>query len=398
LKTSNPKLTLSRRLCTAIFGVGLIGLVGSVSTYSAFSARTFNFSEQFQAASGSLLLTDTTGFTSASTTLGRGGVGAPNQTGTDPRSLAECATPAVAQVCSTLLKSVNVAGAGMAPGQYLQGTITIGNPGTLPATVALQIQNVKTNNGNNSLYGANGAAGTSPCPTDIAGVAAPGASGPQLKTTQTAPGYLGTPVPIAGCLDLGQALRITIQDGGAAGTGPQCLFGNDRGAGANGNDLLQAPRVGGLSTGGAGLSSFVATGAKLGTGSGNCDDVSAAGVLGRPNAPVLPGSNPKDRFGTEASPAGNTAFAGLSGITNLIFIPGGSASVSVVNSTVFGGNLRAVPQWGASEAHTFTITLALPDTGTTLLTDTHNNTHPVGNDNPFQGGAVSFDLYWFGVQ
>ena len=46
----------------------------------------------------------------------------------------------------------------------------------------------------------------------------------------------------------------------------------------------------------------------------------------------------------------------------------------------------------------FTVTLALPDTGMTRVTDHNNNIYNVGNDNPYQGGAVSFDLYWFAAQ
>jgi hypothetical protein len=390
-------LRLSRRALTVIFSVGLVGLLGSLTTYGTFSARTFNSSEQFTASAGSLILSDTTGFTSASITLGRGGTGAANQSGTDPRTLSECASPTIAQVCTKLLKSTNVAAPGMAPGQYLQGTITITNNGDLPITAALQVQNVKTNNGNNSLY-ASGATGTTPCATDVDGAAAPGSNGPQLPAGGTVVGYGGAAVPVTGCLDLGQAVRITIQDAGAGGTGPQCLFGNDRGGGANGNNNLQAPVTGGLSTGGSGLRTYVATGSKLGVGSGRCDDLSAAGLLGRPTAPVLPGSNPKDRFGTQTSAPGNTSFAGLSGTDSYVFIPGASASFSLVNSPTFGGNLAGVPQWAPGEAHTFTITVALPDTGYVAITDANNNAYPYSADNPYQGGALSFDLYWFAIQ
>lgn len=397
LAVARAKLRLQRRLLTSMLGLGITGMLGSAGTFALFTASSSNPNNVFTA--GTLLLTDTTSFTSATTTLG-GGSTAPNQTGTDPRSgLADCSS-VVAQQCKTLIKSVNVAARGIEPGQYLRGQITISNVGTLPATVAMQVQNVKTNNGNNSLY-ASGASGVQPCPGDIAGVAAPVAGGPQLTSGATTPGFGGN-VPITGCLDLGAALRVTVQDAGVTGTGPQCVFGNDTGgglgvAGTNANNHLQAPVSGGLSTGGAGLTTYVATGTKLGAGSGACDDFSQASALGTAGAPVLPGANPKDTFGAQ-SPVVAGTFAALSGTSTLVFIPGGGTSTSLTNSAALGGNLLAVPQWAAAESHQFTVTIALPDTGTTLITDHNNDKYRVGNDNPYQGGAVSFDLFWFAAQ
>lgn len=385
----------TRRLLVALLGLGVIGFTGTMGTYALFTAS--NNSLTNTVSSGTLLLADTTSFTSATTTLGLGAT-APNQTGTDPRSLAECSATTVASTCSTLLKSVNVAAAGIEPGQYLRGTITIANSGTLPATIMMQVQNVKTNNGDNSLYGANGASGTSPCPSDVAGVASPGQTGAQLTTTSTAAGYQGTPVAISGCTDLGSALRISIQDAGANGTGAQCLFGNDTGGGSAGNDHLQAPVSGGFRSGSVSITTYSATGTKLGTGSGTCDDLSQTAVLGRPSSPVLPGSNPKDSFGTESSSAGNSSFAGLSGTNRVVIIPGGGSSHSVVSGTQLGGNLSGIPQWAPAETHVITVSIAMPNTGTTQVTDRNSNKYNVGNDNAYQGGAVSFDLYWFAVQ
>ena len=391
---AQTKLRLQRRLLTSMLGLGITGMLGSAGTFALFTASSTN-SGTFTA--GSLMMTDTTSFTSAVTTLNNG----PNRSGTDPRSGTDCATAAQAQQCATLIKSVNVAGAGMEPGQYLQGQITIKNAGTLPATMALQIQNVKTNNGNNSLY-ASGATGFQSCAGDVAGVASPGSSGAQLTAGATVAGFGGGTVPITGCLDVGTALRITIQDAGSGGTGPQCLFGNDTGgtlgaSATNGNNHLQAPISGGLSTGGAGLSTYVATGTKLGTGSGACDDFSQAGVLGTPASPVTPGSNPKDTFGVQSAAAAGS-FAALSGTSTLIFVPGAGSTTSLTNSASLGGNLTALPQWAANESHTFTVTLAFPDTGSTLLVDHNNDAYRVSNDNPYQGGAASFDLYWFAAQ
>ncbi|HLG71576.1 MAG TPA: SipW-dependent-type signal peptide-containing protein [Chloroflexota bacterium] len=390
-------MRLPRKLLFGMMGIGVVSMLGSVGTLAAFTASSDNPSNDFSA--GTLQLTDTTGFTSAATSFGSA---AANRSGTDPRNLSECSTIAIAQTCSTLIKSVNVSTDGIQPGQYLQATVALTNGGTLPATIAMQVQNAKTNNGNNSLYGS-GAAGYSPCPSDIAGVSSPGSSGAQLTAGATKAGYQGAPVPITGCLDIGKALRITIQDGGGGGTGPQCLFGNDTGGtlgatSTNGNDHLQAPLTSGFSVGGTGLSTYVATGSKVGVGSGACDDLSGSAVLGSISTPVLPGANPKDQFGIQTATAGNSSFTALSGITSLIFVPGGGTTTSLINSPTYGGNLRSLPQWAAGESHTFTVTLALPNTGTTQLTDHNHDKYYVGNDNPYQGGAVSFDLYWFAIQ
>lgn len=384
-------MKIPRKVLFALMGVGAMGALGSVGTMAVFTASFDYPNNTFT--SGTLMLKDTTGFTSAATTLGS--ATAPNLTGTDPRTSSECSTAVVAQTCTNLLKSVNVASSGMEPGQYLRGTITITNAGTLPATVAMQVQNVKTNNGDNSLYGS-GASGYAPCPSDIAGTGSPGTSGAQLTSGATTPGYNSAAVPITGCQDLGTALRITVQDVGGAGS--QCVFGNDTGGsvgstGTNGNDRLQAPGTSGLGVGASGLHTYVATGT-----SGACDDLSQTNVLGSPSSPVLPGSNPKDAFGLQTATPGNTSFAALSGGTSMIFIAGGGTTKSVVNQAALGGNLTQVPQWAASESHTFTVTLAFPNTGTTLLTDHNSDRLTVGKDNPYQGGAASFDLYWFAIQ
>jgi hypothetical protein len=202
---------------------------------------------------------------------------------------------------------------------------------------------------------------------------------------------------------VGKALRITIQDGGGGSTGSQCVFGNDTGGtvgavATNGNDRLQAPSTSGFSVGAAGLNTYVATGSPLGTGSGACDDLSQSNVLGTASSPVLPGANPKDAFGVQTAAAGNTSLAALSGTNSMIFVPGGGATRSLVNLPALGGNLTNVPQWAVGEAHSFTVTIAFPNTGWTLLTDRNNDRYYVGNDNVYQGGAVSFDLYWFAIQ
>jgi hypothetical protein len=98
------------------------------------------------------------------------------------------------------------------------------------------------------------------------------------------------------------------------------------------------------------------------------------------------------------SPAPAGSFAALSGTSTLIFVPGAGTTKSLTNSAALGGNLTLVPQWAANESHTFTVTLAFPDTGNTLLVDHNNDRYQVSNDNPYQGGAMSFDMYWFAAQ
>jgi predicted ribosomally synthesized peptide with SipW-like signal peptide len=384
------RLTLSRKVCVSAMGIGVISMLGSIGTFAAFTATTTNPGNTFTA--GNLTLTDTTGFTSPTITLGQG---APNLTGSDPRTASDCPVAIVAFVCSSLLRSVNVAAPGIEAGQYLQGTITIANSGTLPATISLQIQNIKTNNGNGSVT--SGAAGVNPCAADINGVSVPAATGAQLTTGATTGTSFGGAVPLTGCADLGNALRVTIQDAGAVGTGPQCVFGNDTGGGVNGNNNLQAPIQAALNTSGPGLQTYVATGRPLGQGSGVCDDFGQVGALGSASHPVLPGANPKDQFGTQTAPSAGT-FASLNGTSSFIFVPGAGSSRSILNDVNVGGNLTNMPQWSANESHTFTVTIALPDTGTTRITDRNNDVYDVGNDNPYQGGAVSFDLYWFASQ
>jgi hypothetical protein len=369
-------LKRSRKLLTVVLGIGIAGLLGSLGSY-AFSAYTFTFDNTTTMSTATLTLTDTTGFTSAATSIS----GA-NRDGTDPRTLAECSTLLVAQTCSSLLRSVNVASKGMEPGQYLRGTISItngGGPASVPATLILHVQNVLTNNGNNSLY-TTGATGTSACPADIAGVASPGTTGAQLTSGILAQNGSGTPVAgqtLTGCQDLGNALRITIHDD----TVPQCLFGNAAGT--------QAPTNSGAV--GTGFTAFYAV-------TGSCDDLSQAGLLGSASSPVSPGANPKDLFGAQNSTAGNTSFAGLSNTNNLLFIPGSGTTKSKVVDAALGGDLTGITQWASNEAHTFTVTVSFPDTGTTQVTDRNNDRHRVSNDNRFQGGAVSFDLYWFAIQ
>jgi predicted ribosomally synthesized peptide with SipW-like signal peptide len=384
------KLSLFKKVCLTVMGVGVVSSLVSVGTFATFTATTTNPGNSF--AAGTLTLTDTTGSFAAFGTTN------PNSNGTtNPSTQAECATAVIASACTSLLKSVNVATQGMEPGQYLQGAITVVNSGTLPAVIAMQVQKLKTNNGNNTV--ASGATGFSACAGDIAGVAAPGTTGTQLNST--------TNSAIVGCNDLGTAMRITIQDAGsiggtatnvagaaapvAVGTGTQCVYGHD-----NGTANTQAPA--------AGLSqTYVATGSRSGIASttGACDNLATvSGFLGSPSTPVAAGANPKDLFGTQTGGAtlSTNGFAALNGSGVFVFIPGSSPSKSLTNAAAFGGNLTGVFQWLPGESHTFTVTLALPDTGVTSLTDANGDVYNVSNDNQYAGGASSFDLVWLATQ
>ena len=381
------KLGTFKKLCLTVMGVGVVGSLVSVGTFASFTATTTNPGNTF--AAGTLTLQDTTGYTSAATTLG---AAAPNLTAVspfDPRTtVATCETPSslIGSVCTTLLRSANVAGAGMEPGQYLQGTITVKNSGTLPATVAMQIQNVSTTNGS----------GTTPslgaCASDISSV---------IITNKTG--------SFTGCSDIGNALAITISDAGGSGGSAHCVYG-----GFDGSTTANGANAAPIASGTTGLkfavptSQFVAGGtdSTSASTSGACDvlsNTSSPDNLGTAASPATLASSPlaNDLFG----PSGTSlsSFAKLNGTlsganpTNLIFIPGTSTTKSLTNSATFGGQLNTIPQWKAGESHTFTITIAFPDTGVHAVT-TNGDTYNVSNDEIFQGGAVKFDLVWLATQ
>ena len=58
------------------------------------------------------------------------------------------APASIASACRGIIKSVNVAAKGVEPGQYLKASVTITNAGTLPATIAMQVQHLETTDGN----------------------------------------------------------------------------------------------------------------------------------------------------------------------------------------------------------------------------------------------------------
>ncbi len=177
------KLSLFKRACLTVMGVGVISSLVSVGTFATFTATTTNPGNTF--AAGVLTITDVAAGTALST--------GPNITGAAAALIngASDCTAALASACKTVIKTSNVAAAGMEPGQYAEGTITLTNPaGNLPGVFALQIQNVAST------------AATAGCPTDINNAGGPGGGV---------------------CSKLGLGLNITIED--ANGGSTQCIYG-----------------------------------------------------------------------------------------------------------------------------------------------------------------------------
>jgi len=382
-------------------GIGVMSMLGSAGTFATFTATTTNPNNTF--AAGTLKLQDTTGFTGFGSTN-------TNFVAADPRtggSANDCSAAGgtVGSACTTLLRSYNVATAGMEPGQFLRGTITVTNSGTLPATMAMLIENVQARNGDGSLIslpnlttdtGAASLANNAKCASDLGNGSSPGAPGNTGQQTGNASLTSGVNV-FNTCNELGQALRITVEDT----TQSQCIYGR---AGGSTQAPSYAPAVS--------ATSYLAV-------SGTCDNLTSASLIGSNtgSSPVAAGTNNLlDFFGwaTNAhsataainsgiandTPGAGKGFVSLqsNGTDHYIFIPGTSSTKSLVNSTTFGGNLTNIAQWSPAEAHTFTVTLAFPETGVIAITDANNDKYNVGADDRFQGGGVTFDLVFTATQ
>src|SRR5438132_622753 len=179
------KLNMFKRVCLTVMGVGVISSLVSVGTFATFTATTTNPGNTF--AAGVLTITDVTAGAAQAT--------GPNITSTAANALlgtgSDC-TAALASACKQLIKTVNVASAGMEPGQYVEGTITLTNPaGNLPGVFAVQVQNVTST------------ANTTNCPSDIDNAGGPGAGA---------------------CSKLGLGLNISIEDNNGP-SGTQCIYG-----------------------------------------------------------------------------------------------------------------------------------------------------------------------------
>ncbi|HEU0167050.1 MAG TPA: hypothetical protein VFS62_04675 [Chloroflexota bacterium] len=403
--------TFVRRLCISLIGVGLASMLADGGTFAAYTATTTNPNDTF--AAGTLKLTDTTGLP----TTPFNGVSAPNGNGTsDPRgSGTDCSGSSIASACKGIIKSVNVAAKGIEPGQYLTAKVTITNAGTLPATIAMQVQHLETANGN----GIGGPAAVAARPTGAS--CASELSNANTNTINATSAFLvsdrtGT---FGGCTDLGKGLAITIADDGG-GSVPHCVYGGfDSSTSASSPSSGSAPLASSTSQAPP-TGMFVAAGPDT-TGSssaGTCDDLTAVGNLGTPASPIPISKSPpaNDLFGVQeadtssnACQTGTGGLAALNGCLNsgipqkLIFIPGTSTQPkSVTNAAAYGGDLTHIKQWAPGESHTFTVTIALPDAGAQVVhlngagagTDDLN----VSNDDIFHGGAIVFDLLWLATQ
>lgn len=359
------RMTLFRKLCLTFMGIGVISSLMSVGTFATFTATTTNPSNTF--AAGTLKLTNVA--------LSTGQISGPNitSTGSGAQQSGTSCTNVVASSCQRLLSAVSVASDGLEPGQYVTGTITVTNSGTLPSTVAMQVQNLKTDKGG----GSNGAA-FSACPTDNS------ATSPTSGSTTTS----------TLCTDLGKALNITIEDAYGSSGHTQCVFGSPTTSHAS-NGTSAAPSASNTLS-----QTYVAVGfGSTGTTSDLCDGITTTANLGTAASPSS-GQIVSDAFGTEgSSTVTDFAFFGNSGTSKYIFVPGDSSTKSLTTgSNNFGGVLTGIPQWAANEVHTFTVTIAFPDSGSSLVTDANSDSYYVSKDDKYQGGGVSFDLVWLASQ
>src|SRR5690349_9520129 len=341
------KLNLFKKVCLTVMGVGVVSSLVSVGTFATFTAATTNTSNSFT--SGTLTLTNVTSSVGAAQTLVGSGTAPQTLASQNASSGTDCSSGVVANSCATVLSVSNVVASGLEPGEFVQGQLAITNSGSLPATVALQVQNLLT-------------------------------TVPTCGTGAT-------------CADPGPALNITINDS----TSGKCLFGDASG--------VAAPSGSPLQVGAAACTSIITT-AALGTGSSSVtrpgNSVFGACLTGcNPTAATPAGSLATfSRNATGGTPA-----------SSLIFVPGThitTKSLTNAASPTGPGNLTGINQWaanstssgGLAESHTFVVTIAFPDTGYTTKT-IGSDTFLYGSDNGYQGVTgtqVSFDLVFLAFQ
>lgn len=342
------KMNLFRKVCVTVMGVGVISSLMSVGTFATFTATTTNPGNTF--AAGTLKIS-TSADTSPVTTASNSNLStAPNKTNAsgDFGSNSTCTT-VIASSCGAILVTSNVSSEGLEPGQYVKGHITIKNDGTLPAIVAVNVQQMFST------------AATTACPSDISG-----------SGLTTGAGTIGA------CAALGNALNITIHDDSTfAGANGACLYGSGEHTTTTNVASTSSPN-----------SDHVAV-------AGACDDVTAAVATG---IKINPGASqtPSDLFGAPASTGLGAYAVSGAGVGTSIYVSGGDSSHSVtVGSTT-------VNYWAPAESHTFTVVMAFPDQGTASGTIAGGNsgvdTLSIGRDSVYQGGSVGFDLVWLATQ
>ncbi len=266
------KLSVFKKACLTVMGVGIVSSLVSVGTFATFTATTTNPGNSF--AAGVLTITDIAAGTFAPAI---GGVN-PNVTGAASALIngASDCTATLNSACKTVIKTSNVAAAGMEPGQYVEGTITLTNPaGNLPGIFALQIQNIKS------------LANTTNCPSDI----------------NSAGGSGGV------CSPLGSGLNITIEDNNGPAPGAQCIYGK-----------ASTP----VATAGTGAGWIAVT-------TGGCDDITGAALTAAVNANAL--------YGDGTASNGIAAFGSIlanGASAKPIYIPGATSTgaATVDTSTI----------------------------------------------------------------
>jgi predicted ribosomally synthesized peptide with SipW-like signal peptide len=343
------KLSLFRKVCLTVMGVGVISSLVTVGTFATFTATTTNTSNTF--ATGTIQMTNVATGVFTSNVLVPAGFTAPQTISSgDAGSGTDCGTAVVAKACAKVLNATTVVSSGVEPGEFVQGEVTITNSGNLPATVAMQVQNLTT-------------------------------SVPSCGTTAG----LGTADT---CADVGPQLAVTIEDV----TKSYCVFGDKGGSQApTGSPLLPIT---------TGTCTAINTSAVLGTGSGSASGPPSHEVFGA----CLSGTCASTTAGTLAAYNYNNGTNSVTTTGSLIYIPG-SGGKSLLN-TATTGDLTNIAQWtaagagggGSAESHTFKITIGFPDTGFAAGQTLGSDNIVWGNSNAYQNASVSFDLVFYAIQ
>ena len=391
------RLSLFKKVCLTVMGVGIVSSLVSVGTFATFTATTTNPGNTF--AAGTLTLVNTINNPS----VGTAGPNIIDFTGGDLAGSqpAGCTSGASATACATAFATSKIttttAGAagtaasgatvtsGLEPGQYIQAVITLKNSGTLPALMGLQIENAGSTYCGQTLTQGNETFTAISCPTDVSD---------------------DTNISFSSTYKLGHALNVTIQDETTSVTAPNS--GNTAGS-STGPTTEQC--IYGSSSGGTGVTAQapVADGSyyKPFTAGTACDTINSAAKLG------TGGSVASGGISTAGSSAGvYTAWAFDSNGANAldlvtlgagannshtIYIPG--QWYNVAGTAVSAQTATDIREWGPGETHTLTITIAFPNTGTTSYTDTtYGDKYTVGADENFQGGLAGFDIVWLAQQ
>jgi len=344
------KLSLFKKVCLTVMGVGVVGSLVSVGTFATFTATTTNPNNTF--AAGTLQITNSGASGTSLTEAGSVGAGlqGPNilSAGSVTNGGTACAAKTVASGCLTLINTSHVTlTAGMEPGQYVQGMVDIKNAGTLPAAYLVQVQNASLSNAAN---GSNSGTDNSVCPSDIG-------SAPSSSIS------VGSV-----CVKLGDAINIAVE-GYATSTTPTLPA-----TPGGGSMCVYGKGVGGSASAPTGTPTVLAAGSA-------CDNIIGTATAGQ----KLVTGNATDAAGDSFSQFATKLASG-------VYLPGNTAG------NAFTTSAGAVNRWSAGEDHYFVVTLAFPDRGVNTAQTIGSSTVTIGNDNIYQGGNLSFDLLWYAQQ